>query len=208
MRGCSCFYGLRSCLRSRKNTGTDVYIAGFCRTHGYSDSDERRKQGHRISVCSLCSCRGSRPAVPASFTVEAALLAGIILPLLLTLMISGFYLHDLGYMQGTACEIRALGRSMQVYENRDAFMAETLARRLKKSLLWSKKERAGCSATQTRSAADLSASFRIPGFVSPWMGEGSLRLTAGGESAICRPADAIRKLKGVQTLINGGEAGK
>ena len=48
-----------------------------------------------------CGC------VRASFTVEAALLMTIILPVLLALIYYGFFLHDKGVLNGAAQQITA-----------------------------------------------------------------------------------------------------
>ena len=52
----------------------------------------------------------------ASFTVEASALMTIILPVLIVILLAGFYLHDSAYLQMTATELCAMGSNMKVYK--------------------------------------------------------------------------------------------
>ena len=61
--------------------------------------------------------RKKRSCAQASFTVEAALLMTVILPVLIALLITGFYLHDRAFLQGVTTELCAMQSNLRMYED-------------------------------------------------------------------------------------------
>lgn len=75
----------------------------------------------------------AKTRLSAVFTVEAALLMALILPVLLSLIYLGFLDHDRGVLQGAACEAAALADN-SAPEARAERMAGGKSRRLPRSL--------------------------------------------------------------------------
>lgn len=141
------------------------------------------------------------PLISASFTVEASLLMAVILPVLIGILLAGFYVHDQAFLQGAVCEVSGMGSSMALYADRDARMWQTLNKRTGKSMLWARGLNQSCSASKTMSQALISATFRFPGMVAAFFGRDRQALEEGATRKVYHPADLIRTFQGARDLL-------
>ena len=57
-----------------------------------------------------------------SFTVEAALLMTVLLPVIVSLIYTAFFLHDRTLLQGAACEVAAMGSNLSEEKDIDQIL--------------------------------------------------------------------------------------
>ena len=139
----------------------------------------------------------------ASFTVEAALLMGVILPVCVAIIMAGFYVHDRGVLQGMACETAAMGSNFA--SRKDGAVSKTAASISPHRLVWARNLSFSAAAGKDSVTASFSADFRGPGAIAALMTGGSIRLTGTWQRSICRPARLIWKIRGVKFLADALE---
>lgn len=138
-----------------------------------------------------------RILLPAGFTVEAALLMTVILPVLLSVLYYGFYLHDRGVLNGAAQQITAqadLNSWKKAGNNRLGKQAKVL----EKYTGPSKDVSSSVSASQENASARYKASMPLPGLLPDLFGKSSLDTGASASRTILYPADLIRKIRGLE----------
>lgn len=139
--------------------------------------------------------RGFR--VQASFTVEAAMLMCVILPVLLALLYLGMFLHDKGVLNGAAQEVAAtadLNRFRNGGNARLARKADQLADRTGAS----GKAKSSVQVTDHEVSASYSASMKLPGLLPKLFGKGTLDTGADVTRILPDAADTIRKIRGLE----------
>ena len=139
--------------------------------------------------------RGFR--LQASFTVEAAMLMWVILPVLLALLYLGLFLHDKGVLNGAAQEVAAtadLNRFRNGGNARLARKADQLADRTGAS----GKAKSSVQVTDHEVSASYSASMKLPGLLPKLFGKGILDTGADVTRILPDAADTIRKIRGLE----------
>ena len=136
-----------------------------------------------------------------SFTVELSLLMGLILPVLVAVLLTGFYLHDQGCLQGAACEVALMGGNLQLYEDRAGLMSGRCGKRAQE-VVWSRDTAGTGSAGKDEAAASFQGNFRIPGMTAALLNGGMAATGASWKHAIYHPADIIRTAKGAKYLLD------
>ena len=143
--------------------------------------------------------------LPAGFTVEAALLMVVILPVLLAILYYGFYLHDKGVLNGAAQQITAQA-DLNSWKKSGNIRLGKQAKVLESYTGASKNVSSSVSASQEKASVQYKASMSLPGFLLNLFGKGSLDTGASASRTILCPADLIRKIRGleyVSSLLNG-----
>lgn len=138
-----------------------------------------------------CGC------VRASFTVEAALLMTIILPVLLALIYYGFFLHDKGVLNGAAQQITAqadLNHWKKSGNNRLAKQAKKLAKMTGPS----KDVSVSVDVSENKASVRYSGKISLPGILPSLFGKSRLDTGAGADRTLLHPADLIRKIRGLE----------
>lgn len=133
----------------------------------------------------------------ASFTVEAAMLMCVILPVLLALLYLGMFLHDKGVLNGAAQEVAAtadLNRFRNGGNARLARKADQLADRTGAS----GKAKSSVQVTDHEVSASYSASMKLPGLLPKLFGKGILDTGADVTRILPDAADTIRKIRGLE----------
>ena len=133
----------------------------------------------------------------ASFTVEAAMLMCVILPVLLALLYLGLFLHDKGVLNGAAQEVAAtadLNRFRNGGNARLARKADQLADRTGAS----GKAKSSVQVTDHEVSASYSASMKLPGLLPKLFGKGTLDTGADVTRILPDAADTIRKIRGLE----------
>ena len=144
-------------------------------------------------------------ALPASFTVEAALLMTIMLPVLLAIIYYGLYLHDKGVLNGAAQQICAQA-DLNSWKSSGNNRLNKQAKNLKKRTGPSKKVSASVNVSKTQASVHCSASMSLPGLLPSLFGKSRLDTGASAKRTILYPADVIRKIRGleyVSALLKG-----
>ena len=139
--------------------------------------------------------RGFR--VQGSFTVEAAMLMCVILPVLLALLYLGMFLHDKGVLNGAAQEVAAtadLNRFRNGGNARLARKADQLADRTGAS----GKAKSSVQVTDHEVSASYSASMKLPGLLPKLFGKETLDTGANVTRILPDAADTIRKIRGLE----------
>ena len=144
----------------------------------------------------------------ASFTLEASLLMGIILPVLLSLIYLGILYHDRGVLQSSACEIAALA-DCRLPESRKKSDLSDYANNLgKASVLASRDLTSSCSLHKDFIQVSYSGNMNLPGALPRLFGAQKLAADCSFSRKLFHPADTIRKIRGLEYLsdrLNGKE---
>ena len=143
--------------------------------------------------------------LPAGFTVEAALLMTVILPVLLAVIYYGFFLHDKGVLNGAAQQITAqadLNSWKESGNNRLSKKASALTKQAGPS----GKISSNVSVNNNSVSVSYEGSMSLPGILPSLFGKGRLDTGAGAKREILHPADLIRRIRGleyVSALLKG-----
>ena len=148
----------------------------------------------------LCHQKGKK-GVPARFTVEASLLMLLIIPLLIALIIAGFYIHDRAYLQGVSCEMIAEGSNLQQYKNRDSLLKKQAAQRVTHTLVWSRSVQSNISCSEDSVSCICSGSFPVPGLAARLLDAQTLYLSQNAERRLLHPADLIWKIRSAKFVL-------
>ncbi len=146
------------------------------------------KAGNLFKAC--CSTK-------ASFTVEAALLMTVILPILLALLYYGFFLHDRGVLNGAAQEITAradLNNWKASGNNRLAKLARSYEGRTGPS----RQVSSSVQVSRSSVSAKYKGAMSLPGLLPSLFKKSSLNTGAGAKRTLLYPADLIRKIRGLE----------
>ena len=138
----------------------------------------------------------------ASFTVEASALMTIILPVLIVILLAGFYLHDSAYLQMTATELCAMGSNMKVYKESAADPESVKNTRLRHSLIWIRGASGTVSSGEDTVSAQLSGSFAVPGLAGRLMGFAKMQITKTWSRRLYRPSEMIWKIRAAKYLAD------
>ncbi len=146
----------------------------------------------------------------ASFTVEISLLMTVILPVLFSLILLGFYLHDKAILEGAVWETASMGFNLKEYDSWEGDTKKVLASTTGQGMTWTSKGSTSCSVSEEQVSAGAEGSFKLPALVSRFLGKSSLTLKAQGRRDILCPQRVIRRVRGVHylwTLLEGGGDG-
>ena len=138
----------------------------------------------------------------ASFTVEASLLMALILPVLIAILLAGFYLHDSASLEMTATELCAMGSNLRDYGERASVLERVKNRRLSHSLLWTRQAAGTVGSGEETVSAQLSGTFTVPGLVSSLMGTAQTQITKTWSRSLYRPAEMIWKVRAAKYLAD------
>lgn len=136
----------------------------------------------------------------ASFTIETTLLMSVILPVLIALLMAGFYVHDRAKLQGAACELAARGCCLVLDEDRSSQLGKTANALSGGGTMWARSVRAQVSADEEAVSASAQGSFPFPGFTEALLSQGSETVTGSCDRKICHSAKLIRKVRGLKAF--------
>ena len=134
-----------------------------------------------------------------SYTVEAALLMTVILPLLFGIIYLGFYLHNGAMMQNAAYELAVL-ESLQGEEEED-FAEERKQALTGQAFFGLKNVQAEVKKGKKHITASLEGTFYIPGLVMRFWCQNRLKLSADAKLAVCEPGKTIARIHMLKKLI-------
>ena len=143
----------------------------------------------------------------ASFTVEAALLMTVILPVLLAILYYGFFLHDKGVLNGAAQQVAAQA-DLNSWKSSGNSRLSKMAGKLGKQTGPSGKASSTVSVKKDQVSASYSAAMSLPGLLASLFGKSRLDTGAAAKRPLLYPADVIRKIRGleyVSAMLKGGK---
>lgn len=135
-----------------------------------------------------------------SYTIEAALLMGIILPLLVAVIYMGFYFHDKGFLQGAAHEAVCIAdlRIDDLEKNTSGVSEQLIAGRM----LGTRRTEGRIDAGDKIVQADYRGNFQVPGMTRIFWGSGQLQMAAKASLTTERPSKRIQKIRSVVKVID------
>ncbi len=136
-----------------------------------------------------------------SFTVEASLLMTVILPVLLAVLLAGFWVHDTACMQGVSCELSAMTSNLQLYDDGYAFISRQAVQSGQNSCVWTQQVTPAVEMGKDNGSASLSGSFAaVPEWISRFFPV-SQEMNGSWARRIYHPADLIRTVRGIHAFI-------
>lgn len=141
-------------------------------------------------------------ALQGSFTVEAALLMAILLPVLVSVIYLSFCLHDRAVLQGISCEIGAMGSNLRQEKKAEAMLNEKQRALTENRLLGTKNIVKSLSVSDNRVSVTFSGSYPFPGLIMRLMGGNQLQIWRSWSRELYRPAKLIRKIRGLNDMVD------
>ena len=135
--------------------------------------------------------------IAASFTVEAALIMTVTLPVLLSILYYGFFLHDKGVLNGAAQQIAAQA-DLNSWKKSGSNRLAKQAKKLTKTTGPSRKVSSSVSASQSKASVIYKGTITLPGLLPSLFGKKKLSTGASANRTILYPADLIRKIRGLE----------
>lgn len=128
-----------------------------------------------------------------SYTVEAALLMGILLSVLLAVLYLGFWYHDKNFLQNAAYEAActaSLRKEDETYRIQEAAVNLISGRMLGTSSLITES-----SNTKKTAQVLYRGKFRLPGMILAFFQDQNLDMKEGCEISVQRPSERIQKVR-------------
>lgn len=138
-----------------------------------------------------------------SFTVEASLIMGFILMILIVLIYASFYVHDTGVAQGIVCELAAVGNNARQEDNGEKQMENQKKLLITSRFLNTKGVKVSVSKSDSQVSASFDGKFTVPGFIGGFFASDELSIQKSWSRTIYDPADVIRKIRGVKYMAEG-----
>lgn len=130
-----------------------------------------------------------------SYTVEAALLMGIILSVLVSVIYLGFWYHDKGFLQSVAYET-ACTASLRADES--GWQIEQAARTLTEGrMLGTRGIQRQCQNSKKAATVSFQGTFRIPGMILAFFQKEKLEIQESCTITTERPSKKIQKIRGI-----------
>lgn len=137
-----------------------------------------------------------------SFTVEAALLMTMIIPVLVSLIYAAFYLHDGAVLQGIACEISAMGSNLAQEKDREDRLNRAKDQLVSSRLLGTGNKKISFELGENKISAAYSGTFAVPGLVMKFFNGNTLKIEKSWSRELYHPAESIRKIRGWSYLAD------
>lgn len=135
-----------------------------------------------------------------SHTIEASLLMGILLPLLVGIIYMGFFLHDRSFLQCAAHEAASYASLHADDKNTDISAA---AQKLITGRTLGTSDISADAAASTRQIQiTYKGTFSFPGLSVPFFGQSAAPVRSGVTLNLERPSRRIQKIRGASKVIN------
>ena len=129
-----------------------------------------------------------------SYTVEASVLMGIILTVLVSIIYLGFYCHDLGFLQGAAHETACYASLHKDDKNRNT---RERAAKLVRGRLFGIREVSTSVSEGKEVQVTYSGNFRLPGMIRAFFGRDGISTSGKVTLHLERPSAKIQKIRGI-----------
>ncbi len=138
----------------------------------------------------------------AAFTVEAAMLMTVILPVLMVILTASFDLHDRALLQGAVSEALSMGGNLVLYEEDRAALPGLIGSLVQDGTIRAENLSNTVSADPDHVSASCSGTIDYPPFLEPFTASGSRTISATGERTIIHPATLIWKVRGIKRVVS------
>lgn len=145
-------------------------------------------------------------SLKGSYTVEAAIVVSVTFLVLASLIIAVFYLHDRAVFQGIVCEAASAGSNFMTDEERKEAAGAVGKRVVSSRFLGSRDISGNAAAGEKEATASWRAVYSVPGFAIKFIAGNRLPIQRTWTCRIFDPADSIRKIRGIGTLLTGGDS--
>ena len=143
-----------------------------------------------------------RLSLRGEFTAEAALLMSVIFPVLVALLLAGFYIHDRTMMQGAACEIAAMGSNLRFYDGSTGTLQKTENALASQGGLWTEGIKGNCRVSEEASAAEFTGLFPVPGITAGLLLRNKASMQTSWSRKLYRHTDMIRIVRGIKYVVD------
>ena len=143
-----------------------------------------------------------RRTLQGSFTVDAALLMTILLPIIVALIYASFFLHDRTLLQGAACEVAAMGSNLAEEKNVESRLNKIREQLVSARLLGTEKVHSTIALGEDNIEVSYQGNFFIPGLIRNFFGSNSLDMSRAWNRERYHPADTIRKIRGLEYMVD------
>lgn len=134
-----------------------------------------------------------------SYTIEAALLMGILLPLFAAVIYLGFFLHDKSFLQSAAFETAVC---VSLHEDeKDLDGNRALNSLLSGRLLGTRDAQGQVSSDKQRVTVSCGGDFTVPGMTERFFGRKGLKTGTVLTMNLERPSRRIQKIRGAVKVI-------
>lgn len=140
--------------------------------------------------------------IAGSFTVEAALLMSLIIPVLAALIYGAFYVHDTAVLQGIVCELAVMGSNLAQEKNQEGELEKRKKELISSRFTGTGKVTVSVKSDVRKTAASGSGEFCFPGLVMKFFGGNIRKISVNWEKELIHPADKIRKVRGLEYLAD------
>lgn len=140
-----------------------------------------------------------------SYTVEAALLMGIILSVLVSVIYIGFWYHDKSFLQSAAYEAACVA---SLRKDEDSYKIGEAAQSLTKGrMLGTGKLQIQSKDGTEKASVEYQGSFRIPGMIVTFFSGRKLEIRESCSMSVERPSKKIQKIRGALKIVRraGGD---
>lgn len=144
--------------------------------------------------------------VKGSYTVEAALLMTVIVPLLVGIIYLGFYLHNGAMMQNSAYELAVL-ESLQCGEEGETLVADRKQSITSQAFPGLKDIQTEVNRGKKKVSVKLYGDFRVPGLVMRFFCNNQMRIFADAELTVMDPGKTITRMHLLKKLTEEGRDG-
>lgn len=158
----------------------------------------RHRRNLQKRVSNIKIVQNVKLTVSGSFTVEAALLMTIMIPVLTALIYGTFYVHDNGVMQGIACELAAMGSNLAWEKDRTGELEKRKKALISSRFTDTRQATVSVSAGKDRVTVSGSGEFYFPGLVMRLFAGSTRKIFKGWSRELLRPAEKIRKVRGLE----------
>ncbi len=143
-----------------------------------------------------------RRTLQGSFTVEAALLMTILLPVMVALIYASFFLHDRTLLQGAACEVAAMGSNLAEEKDIESRLNEIRKQLVSARLLGTENVHSTIALGEDNIEVSYQGKFSLPGLIENLFGSDSLNISRSWKRKQYHPADTIRKIRGLEYMAD------
>lgn len=140
-----------------------------------------------------------KETIQGSYTIEAALLMGILLPVLVGIIYMGFFLHDRGFLQGAAHEA-AVYASLHA-DDKTMDVAAAAKKLVLNRTLGIRAAEPDVETDEKRVQVSYEGSFQAPGMARSFFGASSIPVRSEVALTLERPSKRIRKIRGIAKIV-------
>lgn len=133
-----------------------------------------------------------------SYTVEATLLMGILLSVLVSIIYLGFWYHDRNFLRNAAYEAACTASLRADDENYQ--IGKVAGSLIKGRLLATSSLATDCKTTEKSAAVCYQGTFRVPGMIAVFFQKQRLEIKEECELSTQRPSERIQKVRQIAKI--------